>query len=762
MNKNHLVIHRAHGMFDFDALFQHATAEILFRDEAGNAQRVALAGENVETETEDGRVTMRRRVAQIEIVWHALLDAIPRVWLEITNRSAAPIRLDELRVLALDATRGAQVHLAAPASEWRFYQNGWQTASAAFVRRAGNGVHTELSTELYRVKHQPHPLPHSPKTLGSEMFSVIATPAQSLLLGFITASDQLSEIRLQLNGGVFHCLAAICYADGQRVEPGQTIASEQLLIASARDPLALLDQYASRVGAAMRARVPRASPTGWCSWYYYFGENNERDVIANLERIRAERLPLDVIVIDDGYQTSDGDWTSAHAEKFPHGMKWLADEIKRAGFTPGIWVAPFAANEHSRVLREHPEFLLRDENGAPVFSWEHWNDKCYSLDLTRADVQEWLRETFRVLSDEWGFEFFKLDFLYTGAALGKWNDASATRARALRRGLEIIRAVVGEKTILGCLAPLGQCVGLVDAMRIGPDASINWDPFFAGDPTAPATAHAIRNTVARAFLHRQWWINDPDCVLVRRRDDESNLVLNEMRAMVSAIGLSGGAVLSGDNLPSLRRGRQKYLKQILPPTHQPARALDLFENERAQIFALPVKTDWGEWLVAGMMNWDEKTRVTEIALEQLGLDPRRAYHVYNFWHRRYVGIVREKLELARHQPHETRVLLFKPVADRVELLTTTFHLAQGLCEVKRVEREIAKGNKGTAGNEIVRVELEKPGVQRGQILFAIPRARKLIATRVDGRKSPYQRAGAGIVAVGLKLDERAVVEIEVN
>jgi hypothetical protein len=152
-------------------------------------------------------------------------------------------------------------------------------------------------------------------------------------------------------------------------------------------------------------------------------------------------------------------------------------------------------------------------------------------------------------------------------------------------------------------------------------------------------------------------------------------------------------------------------------------------------------------------------------LEKLGLDPRREYHVYNYWHRRYLGIVRERIKIARHQPHETRVLLFKPVSDRVELLTTTFHLAQGLYEVKRVERreELRAGKRGAQKSvQILKLELEKQGFQRGEVLFAIPKGSKLIAARVAGRVSPHQFADKSIVAVGLALDERAVVEIETS
>jgi alpha-galactosidase len=494
-------------------------------------------------------------------------------------------------------------------------------------------------------------------------------------------------------------------------------------------------------------------------------------VIANLERTRAERLPLDLILIDDGYQTSDGDWTSVDANKFPHGMKWLADEIKRAGSVPALWLAPFAANENSKLAREHPEFLLRDTHGEPVGAWQHWGAKCYSLDLTRADVHAWLRDLFRTLSDDWGYELFKLDFTYTAAAPGLYADPKTTRAQALRHGLEIIRETIGDKKILGCGAPLGPSIGLVDAMRIGPDVSINWDPFFHGDPTEPSTAYAMRNTLTRAFMHNRLWHNDPDCVLVRRRDDESALVLSEMRTMVSLIGFSGGAVLSSDNLPSIRRGRLKYLKQILPPTGRPARAIDLFEHELPELFVLPLDAEWAidpdghPPLLVGALNWSEKTRQTDIDLETLGLDSRCEYHAYNYWHRRYLGTVRGHIRIARHQPHETRVLLFKPVSDRTELLTTTFHLAQGLCEVKQVERrkELRVGKRGSQKSvQVLQVEMVKRGFQRGEVLFALPKECKLAAMRVDGRISPHRFVDRGIVAVGLTLDEHATVEIETS
>jgi alpha-galactosidase len=87
----------------------------------------------------------------------------------------------------------------------------------------------------------------------------------------------------------------------------------------------------------MGARVPETTPSGWCSWYYFYQQVTEDDIVRNLRFLEAHRreLPIDTVQIDDGYQADVGDWLTVN-DKFPRGMGWLASEIKRAGYTPGI------------------------------------------------------------------------------------------------------------------------------------------------------------------------------------------------------------------------------------------------------------------------------------------------------------------------------------------------------------------------------------------------------------------------------------------
>jgi alpha-galactosidase len=673
------------------------------------------------------------------------------VWLEVANVGSTDLLLDALDVFAVHVAEGGVCDLGGPPAQWTFYQNGWISWSPTFARHVGDGLYADPGTPDYRRTHLPHWDPAHGSDLSSEWATVVhcSLSHRSLLLGFVTTADQLSEIRMTPDGA---SLIARCHLDGIVLRPGETRHSERLWVRAGPDPVALLEDWAERTGREMQARVPATPPAGWCTWYYFYGENTGQDVLDNVAAISEHELPLNLILLDDGYQTAIGDWLSLNGTKFPQGMEAVTAAIRAAGHTPGLWTAPFGAAAASRLFAAHPDWFLRDEAGEPVVGWTHWGVDCYALDCTHPQVLAWLRETFGQMRRQWGFDFFKIDFIFATARPGRRYDPSATRAQALRRGLEAIREAIGDEAfLLGCGAPLGVCVGLVDGMRVGPDVDPNWHPVWRNDLAMPSTENALRNSLARAPFHGRLWANDPDCLLVRQRGPDMDLVLNEVRTLTALVALLGGLTLDSDHLPAMRPGRLKYLRQALPPTGISARPLDLFENEMPRLLVLPIERDWGRWWVAGVVNWDDHTTETTVRLADLGLPPGR-YHVYHYWRRRYLGMTGETVTVRRHQPHETAVLLFKPVSDRPDLLTTTFHVCQGVVEVAHCEWRMA--------DSALRVELHKAGRQFGEVLFTVPEGWRAVEARVDGSKRPLVQIAPGVVGLGLTLAGRAEVEVE--
>jgi alpha-galactosidase len=94
--------------------------------------------------------------------------------------------------------------------------------------------------------------------------------------------------------------------------------------------------------------------------------------------------------------------------------------------------------------------------------------------------------------------------------------------------LRVIREAIGEDAyLLGCGAPILPSVGLVDAMRVGPDISHSYEPE-DGDLSQPSQRAAAGNTRWRAWQHGRFWVADPDCLVaaphVERREEWAEVV----------------------------------------------------------------------------------------------------------------------------------------------------------------------------------------------------------------------------------------------
>lgn len=250
------------------------------------------------------------------------------------------------------------------------------------------------------------------------------------------------------------------------------------------------DEYAGQTAP------PRVAPTVWCSWYHYFTEVTEADMVENLAALAEHDLPVDVVQLDDGWQTEVGDWLtlSGRFSSLPE----LVARIRGEGRRAGIWVAPFLATARSSVVRDHPEWTYADAG-------QNWGSPLRALDPAHPGVQAYLRQVFESLRGM-GFDYFKLDFLYAGALA----DLAAYRS-----GLELIRDAIGpDAYLLGCGAPILPSVGLFDAMRVSPDVAPHYEPT-DGDLSQPGQRAAALSTVGRAWQHGRFWVNDSDCLVAR-------------------------------------------------------------------------------------------------------------------------------------------------------------------------------------------------------------------------------------------------------
>ncbi|MBH0098120.1 alpha-galactosidase [Salinibacterium sp. NSLL150] len=140
----------------------------------------------------------------------------------------------------------------------------------------------------------------------------------------------------------------------------------------------------------------------------YFDHNF--DQLAALADAAAD-VGVERFVLDDGWMTGRtddkralGDWT-VDATSWPEGLAPLVDRVTASGMQFGLWVEPEMVSLDSELAREHPEWILRDDDRPLPKSWRNQ----HVLDLDNPAAREHVRDAIAALLDEYAISYLKWD-----------------------------------------------------------------------------------------------------------------------------------------------------------------------------------------------------------------------------------------------------------------------------------------------------------------------------------------------------------------
>ncbi len=353
-------------------------------------------------------------------------------------------------------------------------------------------------------------------------------------------------------------------------------AGEPLVLFTADQAEAGLRQWSQLVAAAspLPPRIPARRLTGWCSWYNHYAMITParlRTELAGAAAFRdAHQVPLDIFLIDDGFTPEMGDWLDFKPD-FPDGIAPLVHDIAAAGFTPGLWIAPFMVGNRSKLYAEHPDWVVQDVAGGPLvqyrfygeFRWHKRSEEYYILDITHPDAAAYIAQVFRTWRG-WGAGYFKTDFMLFGSEHGPdravWHRPGRSRVAIWRKMAQIIRAEIGDALWLGCGCPLWASVGFVDAVRIGRDLGVTW----YGEYSAESL---LRDLATRNHANGLLWQADPDCLLLRDRFHELND--NQIESLARYGAACGGVLMTSDTLSELSPQRGALFAELLNSSPTP-------------------------------------------------------------------------------------------------------------------------------------------------------------------------------------------------
>lgn len=586
-----------------------------------------------------------------------------------------------------------------------------------------------------------HPLT---RPSGGYVFMAVGNPEtrEGIICGWLTSERGSGIVFSDYRDGQAYLRARIDYGD-LRIAAAQSAKTEILLLGYATDVRKGLEDYGDALARQLNVKLP-AQPSVYCTWYHARA-SDEKKMKENTDFTfeRLKQYGFHVLQIDDYWQLGVKEngprrnFTGVRPDgPYPSGMKPIADYIRSKGFSPGIWYIPFAGSWNDPFWKDKMDLFLKEGKSPDNYIYKmegltsatfpkgeapyeaRWGGTC--LDLSNPKAIDYVKFIANRLSNEWGYNYFKVDGLWTGTGtpsiyinseyrdddLGtqtRFNPA-ITPIEGYVNGLKAIReSASSDLFLLGCCTPqnmrsFGPALGRVDAMRVGPDNGANPKLLIRGPQFSTRVF----------FLNKRVWYNDPDPVYVRASFPEEMA-----KTSVSWASLTGSLHSSSEQYSELPANRLEILTRSLPSHNlKTVRPVDFLENDPATVWLLTDDRDKVRKDVIGLFNWDI-TKAANIAypLNRIELPASSQYVGFDFWANRFIPPFSDSIS-GLLAPGGCRIISIRPVKDYPQVISTSRHLTQGVIDLTsegwNAKTQTLSGRSEVIGGEVYELRLVVP------------------------------------------------------
>jgi alpha-galactosidase len=147
-----------------------------------------------------------------------------------------------------------------------------------------------------------------------------------------------------------------------------------------------------------------------CNLYgTYLCNINEQVIMDAIEP--AYRLGVEALIVDGGwagqgddYALGMGEW-NINPQRFPHGLRPIADELHRRGMMFGLWMEPECIHPDSPVLKEHPDWAF----GYPGRGIDVSGVRCI-VNFALDEVRDYFTEKIASVITDCKVDYLKIDF----------------------------------------------------------------------------------------------------------------------------------------------------------------------------------------------------------------------------------------------------------------------------------------------------------------------------------------------------------------
>jgi len=152
---------------------------------------------------------------------------------------------------------------------------------------------------------------------------------------------------------------ATAFYPGGNIEDGRKVLRDYLLYQICENPASREPEYYYNTWG-----MQRTAPKGML-----------RNILT-YERIFEEieyaaELGVDIFVLDDGWEQTQGIWTP-NKERLPNGLAPVKQKLDEYGMKMGLWLSPMGIDSTTQRFKDHQEWVIKDSEGNPILAqWHH-------------------------------------------------------------------------------------------------------------------------------------------------------------------------------------------------------------------------------------------------------------------------------------------------------------------------------------------------------------------------------------------------------
>ena len=183
------------------------------------------------------------------------------------------------------------------------------------------------------------------------------------------------------------------------------------------EPLRMWSSVLQKEGWEIPKPSNEAYNVAWCGWGYEFNVT-PKQMLGTVPKLK--EMGIKWATLDDRWFDTYGDW-NPRTDTFPgDSIKEMVDDFHKQGMLAQLWWLPLGVEDGqgkyeshkysvSKVVKEHPEWLILDKNGKHARIVRDLAALCPAV----PEVQAYYKQLTEKFIRDWGFDGSKLDNVYS-------------------------------------------------------------------------------------------------------------------------------------------------------------------------------------------------------------------------------------------------------------------------------------------------------------------------------------------------------------